>query len=137
MKCTERGGWLAAGAVHLWGARRGAAAQRLASSLGAKLERLLASDYIGETEKNLAKVLADAEAANVVLFFDEADALFGKRTAVNDAHDRYANALAAHPKALVVFGTTKAAEAPKSLKMGATAQAATAEVPWRALCDSR
>ena len=49
------------------------------------------SKYIGETEKNLERVFARAEAMNCVLFFDEADALFGKRTSVGDAHDRYAN----------------------------------------------
>jgi SpoVK/Ycf46/Vps4 family AAA+-type ATPase len=49
------------------------------------------SKYIGETEKNLAKIFAEAETGNAILFFDEADALFGKRTAVSDAHDRYAN----------------------------------------------
>jgi AAA+ superfamily predicted ATPase len=49
------------------------------------------SKYIGETEKNLAKVFHEAETSNVILFFDEADALFGKRTEVSDAHDRYAN----------------------------------------------
>ena len=47
--------------------------------------------YIGETEKNLARVFAVAEATEAVLFFDEADALFGKRTGVKDSHDRYAN----------------------------------------------
>src|SRR5262249_33262549 len=46
---------------------------------------------IGETEKNLARVFAHAEAASAILFFDEADALFGKRSEVKDAHDRYAN----------------------------------------------
>jgi glycine dehydrogenase len=49
------------------------------------------SNYIGETEKNLEKVFAAAAAGNTVLFFDEADALFGKRTDVKDSHDRYAN----------------------------------------------
>jgi hypothetical protein len=49
------------------------------------------SKYIGETEKHLAELFADAEAANAALFFDEADALFGKRTEVRDSHDRYAN----------------------------------------------
>jgi AAA+ superfamily predicted ATPase len=49
------------------------------------------SKYIGETEKNLARIFAEAETSNAVLFFDEADALFGKRTEVKDAHDRYAN----------------------------------------------
>jgi hypothetical protein len=49
------------------------------------------SKYIGETEKNLDRVFRAAESANAVLFFDEADALFGKRSEVHDAHDRYAN----------------------------------------------
>jgi len=49
------------------------------------------SKYIGETEKNLSRVFQEAETSNAVLFFDEADALFGKRTEVSDAHDRYAN----------------------------------------------
>jgi len=49
------------------------------------------SKWIGETEKNLAEVFLTAESARAVLFFDEADALFGKRTEVSDAHDRYAN----------------------------------------------
>ena len=49
------------------------------------------SKYIGETEKNLARIFAEARTSNAILFFDEADALFGKRTQVRDAHDRYAN----------------------------------------------
>ncbi len=49
------------------------------------------SKYIGETEKNLAKIFEAAEAAHAILFFDEADALFGKRSQVKDAHDRHAN----------------------------------------------
>jgi SpoVK/Ycf46/Vps4 family AAA+-type ATPase len=49
------------------------------------------SKYIGETEKNLKKVFDAAEAGGAVLFFDEADALFGKRSEVKDSHDRYAN----------------------------------------------
>jgi len=49
------------------------------------------SKYIGETEKNLEKVFAKAEHKNWILFFDEADALFGKRTSVQNSHDRYAN----------------------------------------------
>ena len=51
----------------------------------------VAGKYIGETEKNLDRVFAVAEATGAVLFFDEADALFGKRTTVKDSHDRYAN----------------------------------------------
>lgn len=49
------------------------------------------SKYIGETEKNLDRVFSAAEDANAILFFDEADALFGKRSEVRDSHDRYAN----------------------------------------------
>ncbi len=49
------------------------------------------SKYIGETEKNLARIFAEARTSNAILFFDEADALFGKRAEVSDAHDRYAN----------------------------------------------
>lgn len=49
------------------------------------------SKYIGETEKNLEKVFTQAEHKNWILFFDEADALFGKRTSISDAHDKFAN----------------------------------------------
>lgn len=52
---------------------------------------LVISKYIGETEKNLEKVFQQAEHRDWILFFDEAEALFGKRTGVNDAHDRFAN----------------------------------------------
>jgi SpoVK/Ycf46/Vps4 family AAA+-type ATPase len=49
------------------------------------------SKYIGETEKNLNRVFSEAEHSNAILFFDEADALFGRRSEVRDSHDRYAN----------------------------------------------
>jgi hypothetical protein len=49
------------------------------------------SKYIGETEKNLDRIFRAAHSSNAILFFDEADALFGKRSEVKDAHDRYAN----------------------------------------------
>ena len=49
------------------------------------------SKYIGETEKNVSRVFAEARTSNAILFFDEADALFGRRSEVRDAHDRYAN----------------------------------------------
>jgi SpoVK/Ycf46/Vps4 family AAA+-type ATPase len=52
---------------------------------------MIVSKYIGETEKNLSKIFDRAENKNWILFFDEADALFGKRTSVKDSHDRYAN----------------------------------------------
>jgi SpoVK/Ycf46/Vps4 family AAA+-type ATPase len=71
------------------------AAQAIASQLGVPLYRIelaaVVSKYIGETEKNLNRIFETAESPNVVLFFDEADALFGKRTDVKDSHDRYAN----------------------------------------------
>jgi SpoVK/Ycf46/Vps4 family AAA+-type ATPase len=51
----------------------------------------VASKYIGETEKNLDRVFEAAEGSGAILFFDEADALFRKRTKVSDSHDRYAN----------------------------------------------
>jgi hypothetical protein len=72
------------------------AAGWLATQLGVPLYRVdlaaVTSKYIGETEKNLAQLLARAEQAEVVLLFDEADSLFGKRTDVKDANDRFANA---------------------------------------------
>ena len=71
------------------------AAQILARELGLQLFRVdlsrVVSKYIGETEKNLERVFANARSANAMLLFDEADALFGKRTEVHDARDRYAN----------------------------------------------
>lgn len=71
------------------------AAEVLARELQLDLYRIdlasLVSKYIGETEKNLARVFAAAEASGAILLFDEADALFGKRSEVKDSHDRYAN----------------------------------------------
>jgi hypothetical protein len=71
------------------------AAEVIANDLGLELYKIdlsqVVSKYIGETEKNMDRLFAEARAGNVILFFDEADALFGKRTAVQDAHDRYAN----------------------------------------------
>jgi AAA+ superfamily predicted ATPase len=71
------------------------AAQVLARSLGMEIYRVdlagVMSKYIGETEKNLRQVFDACERANVLLFFDEADALFGQRMQVKDAHDRFAN----------------------------------------------
>jgi SpoVK/Ycf46/Vps4 family AAA+-type ATPase len=71
------------------------AAEIIAADLGLELYKVdlsgMVSKYIGETEKNLDKVFTAAREANAILFFDEADALFGKRSEVKDAHDRYAN----------------------------------------------
>ncbi|MBQ0720617.1 MAG: AAA family ATPase [Gammaproteobacteria bacterium] len=76
------------------------AAQVLASELNAPLYKVdlhqLSDKYIGETEKNLTAFFNEAERQGAVLFFDEADALFGKRSAVNDSHDRYANSASSH-----------------------------------------
>ncbi len=72
------------------------AAHWLAEQIGLPLYRVdmaaLTSKWIGETEKNLSHLLATAEQADLILFFDEADSLFGARTDVSDSHDRYANA---------------------------------------------
>ncbi|MCS6937893.1 MAG: ATP-binding protein [Roseiflexus sp.] len=71
------------------------AAEIIAADLGLELYKIdlstMVSKYIGETEKNLDRVFTAAREANAILFFDEADALFGKRSEVRDAHDRYAN----------------------------------------------
>jgi hypothetical protein len=71
------------------------AAEVMAGELGLDLYKIdlssVVSKYIGETEKNLERIFSGAAAGNLVLFFDEADALFGKRSDVGDAHDRYAN----------------------------------------------
>ena len=71
------------------------AAEIVANRLGLYLYKIdlasVVSKYIGETEKNLDRIFRAAENANAVLLFDEADALFGKRSEVRDSHDRYAN----------------------------------------------
>ena len=71
------------------------AAEVVANELGLDLYKIdlstVVSKYIGETEKNLDRIFTAAEDANGILFFDEADALFGKRSEVRDSHDRYAN----------------------------------------------
>lgn len=71
------------------------AAQVLTNQLHMQLYKVqlsqIVSKYIGETEKNLRKVFTEAKNANCVLFFDETDALFGKRSEVKDSHDRHAN----------------------------------------------
>ncbi|MBK9697545.1 MAG: ATP-binding protein [Propionibacteriaceae bacterium] len=70
-------------------------AEVIASDLGLDLYTVnlatVVDKYIGETEKNLERIFAEASGVNAVLFFDEADAIFGKRSDVKDAHDRYAN----------------------------------------------
>ncbi len=83
--------------ILLTGDRRktGKLAESVATELGRKLYRVdltkVFSKYIGETEKNLNKIFKDADSTGSILFFDEADALFAKRSEVKDSHDRYAN----------------------------------------------
>ncbi|HEX2926965.1 MAG TPA: ATP-binding protein [Ruminiclostridium sp.] len=71
------------------------AAEAIANEIGLEIYKIdvsrVISKYIGETEKNLSEIFREAEASNAILFFDEADALFGKRSEVKDSHDRYAN----------------------------------------------
>lgn len=71
------------------------ATEIIAGELGLDLYKIdlsgVVSKYIGETERNLDRVFSAAEDANAILFFDEADSLFGKRSEVRDSHDRYAN----------------------------------------------
>jgi hypothetical protein len=78
------------------GTGKSLAVEWLATRIGLPLYRVdlasVTSKYIGETEKNLAVLFARAENLDVVLFFDEADALFGKRTETKDSNDRFANA---------------------------------------------
>lgn len=94
------------------------AAEIIAGQLGLDLLRIdvarVVGKYIGETEKNLARVFDEAERNGAVLLFDEADALFGKRSGVRDGHDRFANAdiayllqrIEAHP-GLSILATNK------------------------------
>jgi SpoVK/Ycf46/Vps4 family AAA+-type ATPase len=94
-KKLSRGKGLSALFTGTSGTGKTMAAEVLARELDFDLYKVdlsgVVNKYIGETEKNLARIFAEAETSNVILFFDEADALFGKRTAVSDAHDRYAN----------------------------------------------
>jgi SpoVK/Ycf46/Vps4 family AAA+-type ATPase len=70
-------------------------AQVVANELQLELYKVdiakLVSKFIGETEKNLEEIFDEAQLSNAILFFDEADAIFGKRTEVKDSHDRHAN----------------------------------------------
>jgi hypothetical protein len=70
-------------------------AEVIAGELGLDLYKIdlsmVVSKFIGETEKNLGKIFDEAQSSSAILFFDEADAIFGKRSEVKDSHDRYAN----------------------------------------------
>lgn len=76
-------------------AQASAGAETLARETGLTLHRVdlsrIIGKYIGETEKNLNRLFESVEQGGAILLFDEADALFGKRTNVRDSHDRYAN----------------------------------------------
>jgi SpoVK/Ycf46/Vps4 family AAA+-type ATPase len=89
-----RAGWMVVIAGSDADERRAHAAT-VAHAAGAELKLVamgsVVGKYIGETEKNLDVLLAAAEKDGALLFFDDADALFGKRTDVKDAHDKYAN----------------------------------------------
>ncbi len=82
------------------GSGQAIAAAALGKSVGMPVHRVdlsaVVSKHIGETEKNLDRVFAGVTHADAILFFDEADALFGKRSDVHDSHDRYANAEVAY-----------------------------------------
>ena len=90
-----RGGGITALFAGESGTGKTMSAEVLAADLGLDLYTIdlatVVDKYIGETEKNLERIFYEAEGVNGVLFFDEADALFGKRSEVKDAHDRYAN----------------------------------------------
>ena len=99
------------------------AAEALARDLHLELYRVdltrVVSKYIGETEKNLSRIFAQAAASRAILFFDEADALFGKRSEVKDSHDRYANIEVGYflqrveeHRGLVIIGSTAPLEWP-------------------------
>ncbi|MBD2343786.1 ATP-binding protein [Anabaena subtropica] len=92
---SNRGLGISALFAGLSGTGKTMAAEVLAQELRLDLYRIdlsaVVSKYIGETEKNLGRVFDAAELGGVILLFDEADALFGKRTEVKDSHDRHAN----------------------------------------------
>ncbi len=119
----ERRGWSIAVQSEDAGVRLDDAKQ-IAQGANATVHLVSASDvvgkYIGETEKNLARLFESAQRNDWILFFDEADALFGKRSEVKDAHDRYADdAAATLPKrlseyaGLFVLGFRAVASAPE------------------------
>ena len=99
---------------------RGFLVRSLAEELRYSLQDLGAavSKYIGETEKNLARLLAPAANSESILFFDEADSLFGQRTDVEDSHDRYADFLCAlrSARGLVVLGVDRPERLPRELR---------------------
>lgn len=99
----KRGASLAQPTLLTFAGMSRAALAQAATELAVRLDRPLlrvdlggvASRYIGETEKNLGRVFASAQASGAILLFDEADALFGRRTGVQDAHGRFGTGTAA------------------------------------------
>lgn len=118
--------------------RQGQLVEALSQDLGKPLLRIdlaaVVSPYIDETEKNLRRVFEAAEAQGAILVFDEADALFGKRGEVRDAHDRYANLdeswlrrqLAEYPGPVAVLARPRECD-------DATAPDAALQLEWRPL----
>lgn len=91
----ERSNTSASRKIWLSGNKKTETVQWIGKELNQRVYRIdlsrVVSKYIGETEKNLSRIFDAAENNNWILFFDEADALFDKRTDVKDAHDKYAN----------------------------------------------
>ncbi len=100
----RRGGGRGRGVTALFAGDSGTgktmSAEVIATDLGLDLYTVnlatVVDKYVGETEKNLERIFTEAGGVNAVLFFDEADAIFGKRSEVRDAHDRYANVESAY-----------------------------------------
>ncbi len=95
MEKASLGRGVAALFAGLSGTGKTMAAEVIANDIGLDVYKIdlagLVSKYIGETEKNLSRVFQEASDTSAILFFDEADAVFGKRSEVKDSHDRYAN----------------------------------------------
>jgi SpoVK/Ycf46/Vps4 family AAA+-type ATPase len=109
-------------------ANAAAVAQAIAHDAGLQLYRVdlsgIVSKYIGETEKNLDRVFAAAEDSGAILFFDEADALFSRRSEVKDGHDRYANIEISYLlqrlesfRGRVIFGTSDVPKDPPPIQI--------------------
>lgn len=91
-----------------------ATANVLATDLGLSLYRIdlaaIISKYIGETEKNLRQLFEQAEERDWTLFFDEADALFGRRTEVSKSHQKFLKLLLSHPRLSILTADVKGGE---------------------------
>lgn len=132
-------------------ATRQAMVQEIAKAIGVPVITVdpgtLVGKYIGETEKNLDGLLRTAEAQGAVLLFDEADALFGKRTEVKDAHDKYADEAAStiparvrEAQVMVFVGLRTEVPRTEGSRDAVVVvpepqdEAKVAKPPWRALC---